>query len=237
MFGDDANLLSIDSEAIERYIALRRDGDVKDHTIHKELSLLRQTFAANNIPNPVPKFSSNYKPGKRFLTLSEAAKFLRIADQSKFAPWLWLALYAGCEVAALMRMGWKHVDFDMGYLHVLGTKGESRDRMVPLCDELREYLEGLDRNKPLLYRWPSNQRWRQMNRWCNATGIDHVCMLDLRRTFGSWLKQSGVDSKRISDLMGHTTTIMVDRVYAQLDAPSYRDAVAKLPRLPKLVAL
>ncbi len=239
VLGDDYNLLELDMAAVERYIAHRREGGVVDHTIHKELSLLRQAWAAfcPGQANPVFKFSSNYKPRKRFLTLAEAAKFLRVAGSSKFAPWLWMALYAGCEVAALRRMGWQHIDFDMGYIHVLGTKGETRDRMVPLGDELREYLEGLDRNQPLLHRWPSQQRWRQMNSWCNAVKIDHACMLDLRRTFGSWLKQNGVDSKRIADLMGHTTTIMVDRVYAQLDAPSYKDAIAKLPRLPKVVGL
>jgi len=239
VLGEEFNLLTLDDETVGAYISTRRDGKVSDHTIHKELSLLRQTWASYcpGRPNPVPKFSASYKPRKRFLTVTEAAKLLRAANRSQFAPWLWMALYAGCEVGALVRMDWGSIDFEMGQIHVLGTKAETRDRYVPLSADLRAYLETLDKDAPLLCRWPSAQRWRQMNTWCTKSGVGHVSMTDLRRTFGSWLKQAGVDSKRIADLMGHTSTIMVDRVYGQLDAKAYRDAVAQLPSLPKLVVV
>ena len=36
---------------------------------------------------------------------------------------------------------------------------------------------------------------------------------DLRRTFASWLKQSGQDSLVVARLMGHTSTRMVELVY------------------------
>ena len=89
----------------------------------------------------------------------------------------------------------------------------------------------------MVRRWPSEARYRYLQRWCARIGIEPVCLTDLRRTFGSWLKQAGVDSRRIADLMGHTSTTMVDRVYGQLDLPAYRDAVLKLPTLPRMVVL
>jgi integrase len=237
--GEDANLLALDREDIEAHVQARLAQDVKHHTVHKELSLLRQTWAhfCPGRADPVPQISANYVPEKRFLTVEEAAKLLHAAKGSKFISWLWFALYTGAEPAAMRRMGWQHVDFQLGMAHVLGTKTVTRDRYVPLSDGLRSFLDTLDRGKPMLPYWGGNESYRPLTRWCRNAEIEYCTLKDLRRTFGSWLKQAGVDSKRVADLMGHTTTAMVDRVYGQLNAASYRDAVAQLPKLPKLVVV
>jgi integrase len=232
----DGNLLCLTREDVDRFIKARLEVASR-HTVHKELSLIRQAWAANcsALPNPVPKFAASYKPRKRFLTVQEAGKLLARAGKAKARVWLWLALYAGAEVGAVRRMTWAHVDFDLGMVHVPGTKAETRDRYVPLHAELRARLEELDRKRPLVPFW--RNRHRDFQVWCEDIKIERCCMTDLRRTFGSWLKQAGVDSKRVADLMGHTSTIMVDRVYGQLDAASYRDAIDRLPAMPRMVVL
>jgi hypothetical protein len=56
-----------------------------------------------------------------------------------------------------------------------------------------------------------------------------VTLNDLRRTFASWSVQAGVPAKVIANLMGHTSTRMVDLVYGRVGPSDYEAAIAKLP--------
>lgn len=59
--------------------------------------------------------------------------------------------------------------------------------------------------------------------------FDPVSPNDLRRTFGSWLAQNGVPLFHAAKLMGHSSTKMLERVYAQLAPQNARAAIAMLP--------
>lgn len=231
-FGDECNILALDEFDVQEYMEARRFR-VGTHTLHKELSLLRQTWEhyCAGRASPVPRYRAGYQPRKRFLTVEEAQALLHEARNSKFRPWLWFALYTSAEPAAMSRMKWSNIDFRMRTVHVLGSKAETRDRVVPLHPELEAFLGTLSKREPLFPFWPGTRRTVPMRKWCTRAGIEPCTLTDLRRTFGSWMKQAGADSKRVADLMGHVNTQMVDRVYGQLNAASYRDAVDMLPRL------
>jgi hypothetical protein len=49
------------------------------------------------------------------------------------------------------------------------------------------------------------------------------------RTFASWSVQAGVPPKGIANLMGHTSTRMVDLVYGRVGPSDYEAAIARLP--------
>jgi integrase len=59
--------------------------------------------------------------------------------------------------------------------------------------------------------------------------FDTITPNDLRRTFASWLAQSGVPLFHAAKLMGHGTTKMLERVYARLAPENARSAIALLP--------
>lgn len=59
--------------------------------------------------------------------------------------------------------------------------------------------------------------------------FDTVSPNDLRRTFASWLAQSGVPLFHAAKLMGHGSTKMLERVYARLAPENARSAIAMLP--------
>lgn len=63
-------------------------------------------------------------------------------------------------------------------------------------------------------------------------GIPRVSPNDLRSTFGSWLKQRGVDSMIVARLMGHTTSRMVELVYGKPNDVTLANALALLPFVP-----
>jgi len=64
-------------------------------------------------------------------------------------------------------------------------------------------------------------------------GLEDVHPHDLRRTFGSWLVQAGVDIRRVSELMRHSDIRVTASVYAHLAPGDLADAVEVLDRTPK----
>jgi hypothetical protein len=52
---------------------------------------------------------------------------------------------------------------------------------------------------------------------------------DLRRTFASWLCQAGAPELEVTRLLGHTSSAMVRRVYAQMSGDALRRAIDRLP--------
>lgn len=66
---------------------------------------------------------------------------------------------------------------------------------------------------------------------CKRLGFQRVTPNDLRHTFVSWVKKSGVESYRVAKLLGHTSSRMVELVYGHLDAVAMAQAMGELPKL------
>lgn len=119
-------------------------------------------------------------------------------------------------------------------LHVTQTKGNARVgevkiREVPLSADARGVLD----EHPLPWNeWPAPRMGDDLKRACSRAGIERVSANDLRRTFCSWLCNAGVPELTVTRLMGHTSSAMVRRVYAQLAPSTLEDAIARLPTTP-----
>lgn len=89
----------------------------------------------------------------------------------------------------------------------------------------REYPEG-----PLFPgRWYKHKMRLDLADKCAKASIAPVTANDLRRTFASWLANRGVPEIVTLRLMGHTSSTMVRRVYAQLSRDTLAAAVDGLP--------
>jgi integrase len=64
-------------------------------------------------------------------------------------------------------------------------------------------------------------------------GLEDVHPHDLRRTFGSWLVQAGVDIRRVSELMRHSDIRITAKIYAHLAPGDLVAAVEALDRTPR----
>jgi integrase len=112
--------------------------------------------------------------------------------------------------------------------------GEVKIRDVPLNDEARALLDA----HPLPWtRWEGGRMGDDMKRAAARAGIPHVSTNDLRRTFVSWLANAGVPELTVVRLVGHNSSAMVRRVYAQLAPATLAEAVARLPSVYGAVTL
>jgi integrase len=228
-FEPTMNAHSIERDQVEQYIAERLE-EVKRHTVQKELVLLRQALKRIDRAHVVPPFSADYKPRERYLTRTEFKRLITAAAPSR-RIWIALAVHQGANAGEIRRLEWKHVNLEDGWITIPGNKRDTRQRTIPITADMRPWLEQADPDEPLVPSWIHGNRYRDMKRFCERAQIEYTNFDDLRRTFASWLKQEGVDSLTVAQLMGHRSTTMVDKVYGKLDADSLLAAVRKLPRV------
>ena len=123
----------------------------------------------------------------------------------------------------------QHVDFQNRALAVPGTKTAGSCRRIPMHPRLQAELE----REPLPLSGPLAKRWANVRREiaaaCIRLRIERVSPNDLRRTFASWLKQAQVDSFVVAQLLGHSSSRMVEMVYGRIDFATLERAVGELP--------
>lgn len=232
---------------VTKYIDTRRGDGTSWHTISKEMTTLRRCLrhahARGDLkrdPRPlIPEMKSGYVPRKRFLTDDE---FVRLVDSFKRQhrrDWIWVAVYTGGRDSEVGRLAWTDVDLEAGWLELPGTKTGKARRMIPIHPELRAALAGMKERKdthrkmknrkPGLVVGPWSGVVEDLKKKCLKLGIAKCSPNDLRRTFASWLVQKKTPLKVVATLLGHTSTVMVDRVYGHLETSQLQDAVRKLP--------
>lgn len=232
LLGATADINKLTRAQVADYTVQRAKEDACRHTVHKELVALRQTLKEAKTRGEyggsldvVPQWSAEYEPRRRWLTPDQFRKIVAAAAVRN-RTWLMLQVFTSAGYGEVRRMTWEHIDFENDVVTVPGTKRTSRHRTVPLHAELRAWLEKADRSKPLVARWRPHLFLRET---CDKLKMPRATPTDLRRTFGSWLKQAGVDSLHVAKMMGHSSTTMVDRVYGQLSTASYAAAMARMP--------
>jgi integrase len=221
----------------------------EDETVKKELLVLTQGMREGKrlgrfhgepgdaLPEALNECGNE---GDRWLTRAEFAALLEQATPHR-RDWLIMYVLTGVDVGELHKVR-KAEDVNLsrgefGALHIRGTKTKYRDRWVPLNAETREIVERkLQTPGPMLFApaWVSSQVRECMLRWCPKAGIAHVIIKDLSRTFCTWMAQAGVPEFHVIRLMGHGSSQMVRRVYAQLDDSSFEHAIGALPTVTNM---
>ena len=77
---------------------------------------------------------------------------------------------------------------------------------------------------------PSNVR-RELSRICAAAGVPRITPNELRHTCATLLNDDGVPLELIADMLGHTTTTMLQRHYRHRVRPSADAAIETMDRL------
>ena len=238
----DINALHI--QEVEAYVDIRLEEGASRHTVHKELTTFNgmlKTAKARGYLKRRPEdlklhgFSAQYVPRDRRLSEEELVKVLAELPANRQRQ-VRFFVFTGASLGEARRCEKRDIDLDGGVLHLPGTKRETRRRRLPfkhlprLADLLRELVDAVPEGQVRLLEPWENIR-HDLRDACERAKIEPVSPNDLRRTFGSWLKNRGLDSAVIARLMGHSSTRMVDRVYGRLDDDTLARAMAQLADL------
>lgn len=230
----DLELVAGEKPTLERKT---REEPISDHTIAMEIGILLSALRRlkkhglyDGDPDalwPEALEAAIYKPRERWLTVAEYKRLLLALSPHR-------RKYVELYVQTGMRFGELYQCERAGdVLRVTQTKGnakiaEVKIREVPLSADARAVLDA----HPL--PWPKWQKGRlgdDLKRTCAKIGIERVSTNDFRRTFVSWLANAGVPELTVIRLVGHSSSAMVRRVYAQLAPATLAEAVDRLPRV------
>lgn len=220
---------------VQQYIAQRTEEEAHPHTIGKELTVLRcalreakaRQLIAFEPESIVPAWKNRYTPRKRVLEQVEIDKVLQTLIPHR-AWWVQVALNTGGRASEVEGLRWElHFDWEGKQVHLPGTKTNRAQRWVPMSVGFEVQLQAHRKLEgPVVQPWPSPDA--DLKRAAKRAGIAKFTFNDLRRSFASHMVRAGVPLKVVAELMGHTSTTMVDRVYGHLAEGQKREAVVAL---------
>lgn len=217
ILGAETPLAEITSLDLADYAAKRTAEKRGPATIRRHFAELSRAFAEYDLVCPKkPKLPKNPRK-ERWLTEDECRKLLAAAPPDR-RP----ILIAYMTTGVRRREVYKTLKLDEKLLRVKGTKTVEADRVLPLTAAAAEaYGEEFQ-------PWANGNR--ALRKYCRKAGIEPCTFNDLRRTFATQLVRNDVSLKKVAALLGHTTTRMVDEIYAKVKSgEDLRSAVEKLP--------
>ncbi|MFZ5448169.1 MAG: tyrosine-type recombinase/integrase [Thermodesulfobacteriota bacterium] len=146
------------------------------------------------------------------------------------ANFMRMALVTGMRRGELFKLQWEHLDFDKGFIHIIGPKG-GKDQTIPMNQSARKILENHPRtDSPFVFPGRGGKQRteirRPVDRIRKAAGLppDFRPLHGLRHTYASMLASSGeVDLYTLQKLLTHKTAAMTQR-YAHLRDEALRRA-------------
>ncbi len=178
---------------------------------------------------------------------AEAARLIAALPEEDRALWA-TAVYAGLRLGELRALDWSDVDLDAGTIRVrrgwdpiegpIAPKSEAGTRTVPLGETLRPFLRAhrlrTGRSWGLVFgRTPSepfatSSVTERAKRTWEAAGLEPVTLHELRHTFASYMIAAGVDFKKLSAWMGHSSIVITLDRYGHLLPGDEADGAAAL---------
>ena len=154
------------------------------------------------------------------LTKDELERFFKVlADNpGDISASLKMALVTGMRRKEIFKLEWRDIDEELGFIHLRDPKGK-KDQDIPLNAAAREVIEGLPRDRELVFGYKDPQRAYERAMELKAEAelpVDFRIFHGLRHTFASMLASSGkVDLYVLQKLMTHKNPKQTAR-YAHL---------------------
>ena len=223
-------LYSITVKDIEKFKSDRLK-EVSPSTVNRELATLKTLLTKavcwgrvhENVCKHV-KFLKEPKGRLRFLESEGIIKLLSNCD-NRLRPIVVLALNTGMRKGEILNLKWHDVDFRQNIITLLDTKnGEIRE--VYINEQVKTALIQVKKHPESSYIFCNDKGnpYRDIRKSfftvLKKSGINSFRFHDLRHTFASQLVMSGVDINTVRELLGHKDIRMTLR-YSHL-APSHK---------------
>jgi integrase len=239
--GDDRNLATLALGDADAYVDTRLAAGVSLHTIAKEWGTLRAALRLARrhglyLRDPIDLWPDAlhdvYTPRTRWLTVEEYQQMLLTIPPRRRDHFV-VFVHTGVRHSELHALTADDVNTEARAIAIRGTKTAGSTRTVPLSAEAWEVIGPRASKGGRLFAdaWGRSALARALKAASKRAGIPKVDSTnDLRRTFATWLLHAGVPEATTIRLLGHTSSAMVRRVYAQHSPELLRKAIDALPR-------
>jgi integrase len=238
---------------VKTYIRMRQNDGYANATINIDIGLMQGMYSwaidelELDIRNPWLRRSLPLNNAReRFLTREEADRLMDIARGQHMAPYLAdviiISIHTGMRKSEVLKLSWDRIDFESGVI-LFGKENQKNGKVgaIPINASARlAFLSLKNMAKSPVWvvsDWSGNRinsidrAWKTCK---DKAGLPKVQLRDLRRTFASWLVQSNVPIKTVSNLMRHSDIKITAKVYGHLDQATLKEAAEVLDTPPKL---
>lgn len=238
LLGEDTPLEALTRARVEAYIDKRIAEGVCRNTIVKELVTLRSALKVmadhgrydGIVCTVVPKLSSRYRPdpeAERALTRKEVEQLLLVLARKRAAQ-IAFFVATGCRFSEGTRALRTDVSADLSTVRIRRTKTQTKAAQSPLpivLDWQRWLLHFcLDHAKGVEGRlfepWPNMRR--DLANACRKIGVSPRSAVDLRHTFAHWWLLAGASHATVAQMLGQSSTRMLELTYGRLNADELR---------------
>lgn len=194
--------------------------------------------------NPVIgiKYSSiKDKTVRHAYTQEQVEKLIEYAKAQRDGAMIVIMLNTGVRRGELLGLKWIDVDYERKSIFVKRSitpdtdepqdgdvKSQTSMREIPVSDDFLAYLKTLPHKTDFIipgktkYGYLSidgfEGRYRRfMEKACSSLGLPYLVPHELRHTFGTVLREKGVDIYTISRVMGHSDVVVTDKIYVHND--------------------
>lgn len=223
-FGRNKNIMSIKQIDIDKFkLHLLQKGRSKS-TVNRYLAGIKRAYNLLIIDdlisyNPVKRGSMLDEDNKRSRYLSKE-EWQRLKKELPETIYLIVvvALLTGFRLSNVLNLSWEQINLDMRFIELL--KQENKGKKIirqPISDNLYEVLLQMKPKKQgYLFINPDTGKpyttiKKSFKTALNNAGITDFTFHDLRRTFGTWLLQEGVDIRTIQVLLAHSNISTTER--------------------------
>ncbi|MFC1650873.1 tyrosine-type recombinase/integrase [Candidatus Latescibacterota bacterium] len=186
-----------------------------------------------NFKIKMPKFDNQKTEDLTTVQLQKLLKAFDDYHDIQVSNFMRLALVTGMRKAEILKLRWKDVDFNNGFIHIKDPKG-GIDEKIPLNNPAREILNHHPRLFKSIYIFPSPRGGmrtrkafsRQINEIKKLAQLpdDFRPLHGLRHVYASMLASSGkVDMYTLQKLLTHKSPAMTQR-YAHLRDETLKSA-------------
>lgn len=247
-FGPQRDVHELTEDSVRAFVMTRRKQAgaragqcIQEATIHKELESLRKALRLckkaglyQNDPDTVVPIDILENPNqarrRRWLPYEEYKRLLACLDMDR-RDYVVMWCQTGMRRSELYAVQPHDIDFERKELRVRGTKTDGAERTIPLTEAAMSVLRRRALSPPMFPEWTNNNR--DLLRACQRAGLERISLNDLRRTFASWLANARdpASERACAELMGHTDSRMLRKVYSQISDETKRRAIRSLPSL------
>jgi len=216
---------------------------VSPSTIWGELSLLRTCLNFGRRKRLIEPYSFDVwlptpnRPRDRRLTKEQVKKVLDkcIAPHTKL--FVLLLISTACRASAALDLTWDRVDFNSGLIDLrkpVDGQPEGKGRaVVPMTQSLRTaLLEAKEKaTTPYVIEY-AGQRikdgYNGFKRACVEAGVPWAHPHILRHSAATWMAEDGIPMPEIARFLGHSDSIITERIYAKYRPNYLRNAASSL---------
>ncbi len=227
----------VDKPLCKQYAADRRAAGRSDGTIRKELSILAAALNwaerehwldIEGQPGRAPFVTRPGKPPPRdrWLTHEEGRQLIDAAVARHVRLFIVNMLYSAARPTAVLELQWTQVNERFVDFNPPGARGRRKGRaVVPMNTAWWAELEAAraEATCPYVVEF-AGQPVKSVKTGIRAAamraGLKDVTPHVLRHTAATWMAQAGVDMRKISLYLGHTSVATTERIYAH-HSPSY----------------